>query len=130
MTLDEIERGMKRLSQLIHEQLDALREQSIELAAAEADYRKAKAVAWVSCPSDPDGTKAGERDWTAARKEAWVDADTADLRYARDLADASRDAAREAVRSHRQQLSSLQSLLAAHRAEAELGATGPREIYG
>lgn len=128
MDLAELETGMRSVSRHIHEQLSELREQSLELAAAEATYRKAKAVAWVECPMDSDGTKAGEREWTAARREAWVDAECADLRYVRDLADASRDAAREAVRSHRQQLSALQTLARAHQAEAEFVRTTSREV--
>lgn len=114
-----------RLSRLIDAGIEMLREQSKALAAAENVYRKAKAQAWVRCPNDPPGVKAGEREWTAARREAWVDAECADLRYDRDLADGMRHAAMEAVRARRAQMSALQSLMAADRAEAEFSRVGP-----
>jgi hypothetical protein len=49
-----------------------------------------------------------------------------DLRHRRDLADGQRLAALEACRSRRTQLSALQSLLAAHKSEADFARTGPR----
>jgi hypothetical protein len=115
-----------RLSEMIDGGIRSLREQAEKLAAAERDYRKARAEAWVRCPNDPHDRKAGEREWTAARREAWVDAEVSDLRYQRDLADGIRSAALEAVRSRRTQLSALQSLLAAERAEADLVRSGPQ----
>ena len=113
-----------RLSRLIDAAIEAMKNTSVELAQAEATYRKARAEAWVLCPNDLAGVKAGEREWTAARREAWVDADTADLRYKRDLAEGMRQAAIEAVRSRRAQLSALQTFLNAERAEAEFARTG------
>ena len=112
-----------RLSGLLDAGISQLRAASRATAAAERDYRKAKAVAWIECPRD----EAGSKDWTAARREAWVDAETADLRYVRDLAEGDRHAATEAVRARRTQVSMLQSLMNAHRAEAEFARTGPRE---
>ena len=111
----------QRLSRLIDAGVEALREQSKALAEAERAYRKAKSEAWVRCPRD----EAGSRDWTAGRRESWVDAETADLRYHRDIADGMRSAALEAVRARRTQVSVLQSLLSAERAEAEFARTGP-----
>lgn len=113
-----------RLSRLIDAAIEGLKNTSVEFARAEADYRKAKAEGWVRCPNDEAGVKSGEREWTAARREAWVDADTADLRYKRDLADGMRQAALEAVRSRRAQLSALQTFLNAEKAEAEFARTG------
>lgn len=115
---------VRRLSSLIDGGVTALREESHNLAQAENTYRKAKAEAWVRCPTDESGVKAGDREWTAARREAWVDAETADLRMARDVAEGMRQAALEAVRARRAQLSAIQSLLAADRAEAEFARTG------
>jgi hypothetical protein len=112
-----------RLSGLIDQGVTALREQSKALAQAERNYRRAKSEAWVRCPNDPHDRKGSEREWTAARREAWVDAECADLRYERDLAEGVRQAALEAVRSRRTQLSALQSLLAADREEAGLART-------
>lgn len=110
-----------RLSRLLDGGIDALRTASHKVAESERDYRKAKAEAWLRCPRD-EGTT---RDWTAGRREAWVDAETADLRYERDLAEGVRASAQEAVRARRTQVSMLQSLLNAHRAEAEFARTGP-----
>ena len=114
MTPDEIADEMRKLSHLLDGGLAMLREQAVVLADAEATYRQAKARAWVEAP-----------DGTAAAKAAYVDGITADLRRARDIADGVRLAALEAVRSRRTQVSALQSLLAAHRAEAEFARTGP-----
>jgi hypothetical protein len=109
-----------RLSRLIDAAIEAMKNTTVEYADAERNYRKAKAEAWVRCPRD----EAGARDWTAGRREAWVDAETADLRYKRDLADGMRHAAVEANRSRRAQLSALQTFLNAEKAEAEFVRTG------
>lgn len=119
MNVDAAMTEALRLSKLIDAGIEMLREQSKALAEAENAYRKAKSEAWVRCPNDPPDVKAGEREWTAARREAWVAAQTADLRMTRDIADGMRAAALEAVRARRTQISAMQSLLAAERAEAE-----------
>lgn len=121
MNLSEAFAEATRLSRLIDAGIEALREQSKQLATAENEYRKAKSQAWVRCPRD----EAGQKDWTAARREAWVDAECADLRYHRDVAEGMRQAALEAVRARRTQVSVLQSLLNAEKAEAEFARTGP-----
>lgn len=125
-TLAEAMEEMKRLSSLIDAGVDFSKQHAVELASAEMAYRQAKAKKWLECPTDPSGTKSGERDWTAARREAWVNAETAELRQARDLAEAMRDAAREAVRARQTQLSAWQTLVRAHQAEAEFTRTGPQ----
>ena len=125
MNLVDVPAEMNRLSRLIDGGIEALRDQSRALAEAENVYRKAKAEAWVRCPTDEHGIKAGDREWTAARREAWVDAEVADLRRSRDIAEGMRQAALEAVRARRTQVSALQSLLAADRAEAEFSRVGP-----
>lgn len=124
MTAPEAFAEANRLSRLIDAAIEALKNTSVEFARAEADYRKAKAESWVRCPNDEAGVRAGEREWTAARREAWVDAETADLRYKRDLADGMRQAALEAARSRRAQLSALQTFLNAEKAEADFARTG------
>ena len=126
MNLAEAADEMRRLSRLIDAGIEAMREQSSALANAEHDYRRQKAEAWVKCPTDDHGVKAGEREWTAARREAWVDAETADLRRTRDIADGMKQAAIEAVRARRGQLSAWQSLISADRAEAEFARTAPQ----
>lgn len=124
MNLSEAFAEANRLSRLIDAAIEALKNTSVEFARAESNYRKAKAEGWVRCPNDEAGVKAGEREWTAARREAWVDSDTADLRYKRDLADGMRQAALEAVRSRRAQLSALQTFLNAEKAETDFARTG------
>lgn len=103
-----------RFSSLLDNGLKALRDASVEVAQSEFDYRKAKAIAWQSAPAG-----------TVPMREAWVDSETAGQRQSLDLAEGSRSAALEAVRSRRQQLSAVQSLLAAHKAEADFARTGP-----
>jgi hypothetical protein len=125
LNLDQAANEALRLSHLIDAGIEALREQSTKLADAESAYRKAKAEAWLRCPNDDAGVKAGEREWTAARREAWVNAHTADARRERDIADGMRQAALEAVRARRTQVSAIQSLLAAEREEAAFARTGP-----
>lgn len=119
LDLTEAENEMHRLSKNVDKGIKTLQEESEAVAEAENVYRHAKADAWQRCPIDPADTKAGEREWTAARREAWVNAQTPDLRRDRDRAEAMRDAAREAVRARRQQLSMWQTLVNAHQAEAE-----------
>lgn len=104
-----------RLSALIDKGVAALRDAAVEYAEAEHAYRSASAVAYLEAPSG-----------TVAEKEAHVYGLVGGLRRARDLADGARTAALEAVRSRRGQLSALQSLLAAHKSEADFARTGPR----
>ena len=103
-----------RLSRLLDSGLQALRDQAQEYAEAEHDYRKAKAEAWLSAPEG-----------TVPEREAHVGGSTAAQRRRRDLADGMRQAALEAVRSRRAQISALQSLMAALRAEIDMLRTGP-----
>lgn len=115
MTLPPIE-AMKELLRL-SDLLDAAlveHEKAVEWAATtERDYRKEKAEAWVN-----------HTEGTAAEREALVDAATADQRGVRDIAAGARQGALESIRSRRTQISALQSLLGAHKAEAEFSRTG------
>lgn len=120
MILAEAKDEMLRLSRLIDAGIESSKDNAVRLADSENEYRKAKAQAWVKCPRD----EAGEREWTAKRREAWVDGEVADLRRSRDLAEAMRDAAREAVRARQTQLSAWQTLVKAHQAEAEFSRVG------
>ena len=114
MNLGQYIGEVERFNTLLDNGLKALRDSAVEVANAEFDYRKAKAIAWQSAPAG-----------TVPMREAWVEAETAEQRQRLDLAEGSRSAALEAVRSRRQQLSAVQSLLAAHKAEAEFVRTGP-----
>ena len=107
---------LRRLSSLLDQALGYLRDQTRELAEAENVYRKARAEAWVVIDTSA----------TARQKEDQVNAVTADARRRRDLADGMRQGALEAVRSRRTQISALQSLLNADRAETELAKYGPQ----
>lgn len=111
---------MLRLSRLIDQGIDELRQASQQLAEMEHAYRYAKAQAWTAVDKTKDGAKR-----LAAEIEADVDALSADHRYHRDLAEANRQTALESIRSRRQQLSAWQSWMAADRVEAELARTAP-----
>jgi len=102
-----------RFNALIDSGIDMLRRSSIEAAEAEHDYRKAKAIAWSQAPAG-----------TVPVREAWVDSATAEERLALDMAEALKQSSLEAVRSRRQQLSAVQSLLAAHKEEAAFARSG------
>lgn len=106
---------MLRLSKLLDDALAYLRRSSEEYAEAEAIYRVAKAKAWIETPTG-----------TVAEREARINGATAGLRQKRDLADGMRQAALEAVRSRRAQLSALQTIANANREEAVLARTGPQ----
>jgi hypothetical protein len=106
----EISRQAKDLRGLLGNGLRAFREQSVAQAEAERDYRKAKAAAWAR--------RAGEG--LAAERAANVDADTADLRYQRDLADALARSARMAVQVRLAELDFLRSEFSALREDMRL----------
>jgi hypothetical protein len=108
------QREVDRLSALIDEGIKALVSSAHEVAQAEHDYRKAKAQAWMEAPTG-----------TVPVRESWVDSETADHKMRLDLAEGMRVASLEAVRSRRQQLSAVQSLLAAHKADADFHRTRP-----
>lgn len=114
MNLTEAQEQMRSLSNQLHGALDWLRESAKDSSAKEREYRKARALAWVN-----------RTEGTAGFREAQVDADTADLRYERDLAEKLEKAAIEKIRGVRQEIGAFQTLLAAHRAEAEFVAKGP-----
>jgi hypothetical protein len=106
----EIGQEARRLRDLLQSGLTAFREQSVALAEAEREYRKGKAEAWVR--------RAGEG--LAGERAALVDADTADLRYQRDLADGMAKAARLAVQVRLSELDFLRSEFAALREDMRL----------
>jgi hypothetical protein len=109
MDLETLTAEAWRLSQLLDKGVMALRDAAVAYAEAEHEYRSRNAMAYLE-------TESG----TVAEREAHVYALVGDFRRRRDLADGQKVAALEAVRSRRAQLSALQSLIAAHRAEVEL----------
>lgn len=114
MDLTDLVLEARRLSELLDKGIVALRQASVDWAHAEHDYRKAKAIAYLRTGG------------TVAEREAHAESEVGALRLRRDLASGEAEAAREAVRARRTQLSSVQSLLNAHRAEAEFARVGPR----
>ena len=109
MTLTEMINESERLSRLIDAGIESLVKASKDMAHAEHTLRKATAVAWAAAPSG-----------TVPYKEAWVESQTADEKLAFELGETERYNALEAVRSRRAQLSAIQSIMAAYRAEAAL----------
>lgn len=120
--LTETAAEMRHFSKLLDEGLAAVRRFVHEHADAERNYRKAKAEHWVKMArEDEDG-----RPFLAREREAMIDSATADLRYARDVADGMRQAALESVRSRRGQLSSCQTMVNLVTEEMRLARGGPR----
>jgi hypothetical protein len=114
VTAAELAAEMRRLSAKIDAGVVELSRASNRVAQAEAAYRQAAAKAWLTC-----------RDGPVPEREAQVKAVTAGERLVRDLAEGERVTALEALRSRRGQLSAVQSVAAAFRAEAEVARYGP-----
>ena len=113
MTLDELAAEARRLSELLDRGVGALRDAARQYADAEHAYRLAHAQAYL------------QTEGTVGEREAQTYIQVGGLRRDRDYADAIRAAALEAVRSRRTQLSAVQSLLAANKAEADFARTTP-----
>jgi hypothetical protein len=96
------------------------RARDAEVEAAEA-YRMAKVKARLS--EDIPKARRGENGVTAADREAWVDRQTADERFAHAVAEAAREAAQDHLRVVRDQASVVQSMSALMRAEMQLTQT-------
>jgi hypothetical protein len=103
----------RRLSRLLDDALRFHSEKVREAAEAERKYRHARQVAYLRA------------DGTVDEKKAAVDDRTADLRFERDVAEGLRQTALEAIRSRRAQISLLQSVANAYKAEADFARTGP-----
>src|SRR3990167_9819196 len=82
----------------------ALKIQVQKAAEAERDYRLAKSEKYV---------EAAGMDVLAAAKTAWVDAQTSEARYKRDLADGMKSVLFQEVQNYRRQMSFAQSLMKA-----------------
>lgn len=114
MILAEAIDEVRRLSKQVDNGLDVLRDTAPKVAEAERTYRKQRSLEWL------------EAEGTAREKEAHVDAATADLRFERDVQEGLRRAAIESVRARATQISMWQTLVNAHRAEADLAGKGPQ----
>lgn len=94
---------------------DQLEKAVYAAANADREFRLARALAFKTA------REAAGRSLTIPEKEALVDEQTAGARKLRDETDGLKMLATEKCRNRRQELSLLQSLAAAWRAEAELG---------
>ena len=117
MNSAEMAQEARRLTQLLDGALAFLKEQVKNAAAAERDYRLAKSEAWLRVS-----------DGTAAQKEAWVDAQTAEARYKRDLAAGMEKASHQAIRARLAEMSLLQSVANAYKAEASFDRYAPETV--
>jgi hypothetical protein len=103
----------RRLSGLLDKALRKHAEHVQAAAEAERKYRHGRQVAYLQTSGTVDERKAA------------VDDKTADLRFERDLAEGLRQTALEAIRSRRAQVSLLQSVANAYKAEAGFDRFGP-----
>lgn len=97
---------------------DTLHDAAREAALTDREWRMARARAYV------------QTNGTVAERDAEVETQTGELRYAAKLREDLRVTALENVRSRRAILSALQSLAAMVRAEAEFYRTAPHEAVG
>lgn len=88
------------LSRLIDGGIKELSAAAYEVADSQYELRKARAIAWVEAPPG-----------TVPVREAWVEAKTADEERRHEVAEGRKITALEALRSRRQQMSAVQSLM-------------------
>jgi len=100
-------------AQMLDEALAFLRGQTVKYADSDNAYRLAHARAYLAS------------DGPVNERKATADLATDKERHAAHLAEGMRQAALEAVRSRRAQLSALQTLANSYRAEAEFVRTAP-----
>ena len=116
-----VERG-RALSKSLNSALDEHRSQAVKAADAEHAYRRVRAERWAQAK--------GLDMRSAKERQDWVDAQSADARRERDMAQALAQSALEVIRSRRGQMSLLQSEMNAHKAEADFTRTAPGEYVG
>lgn len=113
MTVSELHEAIVDTSREVDESITAMRKAAIEYADAENLYRLARATSFLAATG------------TVSARQATVDLATSVERHRAHVADGLQKAAVEAARSRRAQLSALQTLANAHRAEAEFVRTVP-----
>jgi hypothetical protein len=128
MTLVELSDSMAVASDALTSAIDELRTAGRRWASAESAYRLARSLALASV----DGKNADEREAKAESFDVTLETpdgtEAANLntwRYRRDLAEAEKTSAYQAVRAGQARVSALQSIAAAHREEARLAGVGP-----
>jgi hypothetical protein len=107
-------REMGRLSITLDEALSELRKRAVKAAELDTEYKKRMAECYLLAAGD-----------TVKEREAHATIETAKLALDARIAAALERSAIEAVRSKRQQLSALQTIASAHKAEAEFTRTAP-----
>ena len=117
VTSIDLNEAMIATSRSLDEAHDDLNLRARQWAEAEREYRKSIPGEWLRVRSEADGR--GEK-LLADQAKARVESATADLRFARDVADAQRVAASELIRTLRARLNAFQSIAANVRVEAEL----------
>lgn len=117
MNLSEMAERGRGLSKSLNGALDEHRVQAVNAADAEHVYRRTRAERWAQAK--------GLEMRSAKERQDWVDAQSADQRRDRDMAQALAQSALEVIRSRRAQMSLLQSEMAAHKSEAEFSRTAP-----
>jgi hypothetical protein len=106
--------ALRPIVEWLHTANKDLRAQSEAFADAAHEFRQA----WSAAYMRTEGTQGD--------KKAQADLETSHLRLAMELADGFRTAALERVRSARQEISAIQSLMAAYKEEAAFARTGPQ----
>lgn len=106
---------IEELSRRIDEGIRELSAASIEVAESQHELRKSRAIAWVEAPPG-----------TVPVREAWVEAKTADEEKRHELAEGRKITAIEALRSRRQQMSAVQSLMKTDQIDFEDARYSPR----
>jgi hypothetical protein len=119
MDAETLNRSLVEASANLDQSLRELEDAANKFADSERTYRKAKSVAFIRS----SGTNAQEREANAELQD--LDGTyLSDIRYARDLAEGLKQSALEAVRSHRAQLSAIQTIANLYREEAAFDRTG------
>lgn len=114
MTPAEAQEALRPIVEWLHTANKDLRAQGEAFAEAAHEYRQA----WSTEYMRAEGTQGD--------KKAQADLETSELRLAMEIADGYRTAALERVRSARQEISAIQSLMAAYKEEAAFARTGPQ----
>ena len=114
--LVHLHQEMMGLSASLNEALNELRTRAVDSARLDSELKRT----WSSAFLVAQGT--------VRERECHADQETADLYQRALIARALEKSATEAVRSRRQQISAMQTLAGAHKAEAEFTRTAPAGI--
>ena len=117
VTSIDLNEAMIAISRSLDDAHDDLNLRARQWAEAEREYRKSIPGEWLRVRSEADERR---EKLLADQAKARVESSTADLRFARDVADAQRVAALELIRTLRTQINAFQSIAANVRVEAEL----------